>query len=146
MQSLKLIVFTCIVMMASCSLQKNSNNDQSESRILHVDEKALAKGTLLLHLPEKKPKGLAIQTPNGEWFVLQDHEEAIEIMPQTLFDSVDEMKFNIQTLKGTTWRESVKTIDVIFTSSGKYLIYFADNLETEPENTFSLQEVVDFKN
>jgi len=146
MRNMKLILFACLFMMASCSLQQNLNSTQSESRTFYVEKKALTNGTLLIYLPETKPKCLAIQTPNGEWYVLQDHEASIEIMPQTLFNSVDTMKFNIQTLKGTTWRESIKTIDVIFKTSGSYLIYFADNLETEPENTFSLQETIELKN
>ena len=63
-------------------------------------------------------------------------------MPQHQFDSVNTMKFDIKTLQGTTWRESKKTVDTIFKAPGKYLVYFADNLETEPENTSSFQALI----
>ncbi len=87
---------------------------------------------------------LAIQNPNGVWFVLQDAEDSIEVMPQDDFDSINVMEFEVSELKGVTWKDSKKVSDRVFTSQGSYLIYFSDNLETEPENTFSLQETVYF--
>ncbi|MCW8935151.1 MAG: hypothetical protein OQK98_10540 [Gammaproteobacteria bacterium] len=145
MNIMKLILLACITLMASCSLQQKSNNKQTGSRTFFIDEKALTNGTLLIHLPEHKPKCLSIKTPDNEWFVVQDNEESVETMPQAQFDSASKLEFNIKTLKGATWRDSRKTIEVIFKSPGHYLIYFADNLETEPENTYTLQEVIEIK-
>lgn len=145
MQYMKIIFFACLTIMVSCSLHSNSNGFQSEPGTFQVEEEALDKAILRIHLPEETPKSLAIQTPNGEWFVLQDHEESIEIMPQRRFESVKIMEFQIEKLEGVTWRGSKKITELVFKTSGKYLVYFADNLETEPENTFSLQQVIDFK-
>lgn len=111
-----------------------------------VDEAALSNGILRIFLPEEVPKKLAIQTPKGEWFILQEAEEAIEIMPQARFESVNIMEFKIDKLIGTTWRESRRVTELVFKYPGNYLVYFADNLETEPENTFCLQQTIRFKN
>ena len=131
--------------MMSCSMHSNSKVSPPEARTFYIEEEALDKGLLRIFLPEKTPKNLSIQTPKGEWFVLQDYEESIETMPQIRFESVEIMEFHIEKLKGVTWRNSKKTTDLIFKIPGNYLIYFADNLETEPENTFSLQGVINFK-
>lgn len=144
MQIIKLWVVSCIFLFSSCSLIPHSNISQSESAAFHIDQKSLNAGTLLIQLPSEKPECLSIQTPGGEWFVLQDKDAAIEIMPQAVFDATDKFSFNIRDLKGTTWRESEKVTEIIFKDSGRYRIYFADNLETEPENTYSLQGDVYF--
>lgn len=142
---LKTILVSCIIVITSCSSQSNSTNQNVELNAFYIEEKALSENILRIHLPDEKPKCLSIKTPSGEWFVLQDHQESIEIMPQALFDSTNKLEFKIKNLEGTIWRESKKTTDLIFKSSGKYLIYFANNLETEPENTFSLQKIINYK-
>jgi len=145
MQYIKLIVFTCLSAIVSCSLSSNSEQSAYKPNIFAVEEGALSKGILRIYLPEEAPKNLAIQTPSGEWFVLQESEESIEIMPQARFESLKIMEFKIEKLKGVTWRESKRVTELVFKYPGDYLVYFADNLETEPENTFSLQETIGFK-
>jgi hypothetical protein len=145
MQYIKFIVYACLTLIVSCSLSSNSDNSQYKPNTFDVEEGTLIKGVLRINLPEERPKNLAIQAPNGEWFVLQDSEESIEIMSQARFASVKTIEFQIEKLKGVTWRESKRVTELVFKISGDYLIYFADNLETEPENTFSLQEVISFK-
>jgi hypothetical protein len=144
MQYMKFVVYACLTIIVSCSLSSNSNNSLYTPNTFDVEEGALNKGILRVYLPEKTPKNLAIQAPNGEWFVLQDSEESIEIMPQARFESVKIMEFQIEKLKGVTWRESKRVTELVFKASGDYLVYFADNLETESENTFSLQETINF--
>lgn len=142
MRYFNIIMFSCLAFLASCSA---SNALQTASTPFTIEKEAINKGILRIHLPENRPKCLAIQSPNGEWYVLQDSEESIEIMPQERFDLTKEMEFKINELKGVTWKESKKVDELIFKTSGNYLIYFADNLETEPENTFTLQETISFK-
>lgn len=140
-----IVVFASLVILASCSLSSTQSDSQAGSRVFHIDKEALDKGMLRIHLPKPHPKCLSIRSPEGEWYVLQDSSESIEVMPQVDFDSTTEMEFNIAELKGVSWKESEKVTERIFTISGNYLIYFADNLETEPENTYSLQETIHFK-
>ena len=52
------------------------------------------------------------------------------------------MEFQIEKLYGVTWRESKRVTELIFKKPGTYLVYFADNLETESDSTFSLQKAV----
>ena len=145
MQYTKFIIFYFLVIIASCSLSYNQDNLKYKLNSFDVDDQALNEGILRIYLPEEVPKNLAIQAPNGEWFVLQESENSIEIMPQMDFESAKLMEFRIEKLKGVTWRESKRFTELIFKSPGTYLIYFADNLETEPTNTFSLQKSVSFK-
>ena len=68
-------------------------------------------------------------------------------MEPTDFMKATEIKLNVDKLKGIYWNPDTgkpKKV-LVFTMKGKYLIWFADNLETEPENTFFLEETVFFK-
>ncbi len=109
-----------------------------------VDERALTQGILRITLPEHAPKNFAIQAPTGQWFVLQEADEAIEIMPQAQFEAMQQLEFEIKRLQGVTWKEGRKVTEQVFSQPGRYTIYFADNLETEPENTFSFQKIVHY--
>ncbi len=129
----------------SCSIDSNLKYSQSKARSSFVQKEALNKGILRIHIPIDKPKSLAIRNPSGEWFVLQSQEESIEVMPQRLFDSVDKMEFKFETLEGVVWRGAVKSTELVFKKSGEYLIYFANNLETEPDNTYFLQDIINVK-
>lgn len=139
------LVLIIVVVLSSCSLSTSQNYNPRKSLSFEIDEKALNDGILRISLPPLVPKNMAIQSPTGEWFVLQDSDESIEFMPQDRFESTKFMEFQLNELKGVTWRESAKVIDKVFQSTGTYLIYFADNLETEPENTFSLQKSITLK-
>ncbi len=116
---------------------------QNENHFL-INEDALSEGILRIHLPSQHPKNFSIETPNGDWFVLQDSQANIELMPQAQFDSSTRIELVLADIKGTTWRSSVRAEEIIFKISGKYKIYFADNLETEPENTFSFMQEITF--
>jgi hypothetical protein len=146
MRHLKVItVFVSLIILASCSLSSAPGDNQAGSGLFHVDKEALDRGILRIHLPQPHPKYLSIRSPKGVWYVIQDSDESIKVIPQVDFDTTTDMNFKIAELRGVTWRESKKVTDLVFQSSGNYLIYFADNLETEPENTFSLQESIYFK-
>ena len=145
MKYIKHIVVILTILMVSCSINTKSNGSQPNSSTFYIDKKIIDDGILRIHMPVGAPKNLAIQNQNGEWFVLQDSKESIETMPQKQFESSTILEFKIDRLQGVIWRDSKKVSELVFKSSGTYLIYFADNLETEPENTFSLQEFIKFK-
>lgn len=145
MKYFKYIFVLFSIFIVSCSSHTKLDDSQSNSRAFYIEDKALDEGVLRIHIPMHAPKNLAIKTPNGEWFVLQDSEESIEIMPQKIFESSITLEFKVEKLQGVIWRDSKRVTDLIFKTPGIYLIYFADNLETEPENTFSLQESIKFE-
>lgn len=138
------LILLFIPLIYSCSSDNSSEKKTRTDKAFYIEKSLVKKGLLRIHVPEKRPKNLAIQDPNGAWFVLQDSDDKIETMPQEEFDSINIMEFETDKLKGVTWINANKVNKLIFTSQGKYLIYFADNLETEPENTFSLQENIVF--
>lgn len=135
-----LFILVVITTLSSCGAR--NNHDHSGDGSFYVNEKLIAKGELLITLPKERPENFAIQTPKGEWFVLQDSSDSIEIMPQSRFNSIKTMQFEVSTLMGAVWRDGVKSKEYVFQYSGTYLIYFANNLETEPENTFSFQQSI----
>jgi len=45
---------------------------------------------------------------------------------------------------GIIWQEGQKRKEKVFVKKSEYLIYFADNLEAEPENTFCFSQRIDY--
>lgn len=95
--------------------------------------------------PAKHPHGLAVKDPFGNFYVLQDADSS---QPQLMApsDFVKRTRFELETLrlKGTIRVDGKATQRPVFTETGEYLIYMADDMETEPENTFSLMGTVYF--
>ena len=56
----------------------------------------------------------------------------------TRFDFVPEK------LTGTVWLNGLSTLQRVFRGSGRYVFYFADNMDTEPENTYAMALSVQF--
>lgn len=137
MPLIKLCIVVTWLALVSCS-----TNNHEPKTVFDVDEQALSKGVLKVFLPDEAPKNFAIQNPDGDWFVIQQASDQIGIMNQRTFESLNVLELKLSTLKGTTWRDGIKKRETVFQQSGHYRIYFADNLETEPENTFSLQEMI----
>ncbi len=138
-----LISFIFIITLSACHSFDSHPTNTTIS--LTVDADALSKGTLKISLPEKHPKYFAIKTPNNEWYYIQDSTIPIHTVPQNEFESASNLEFDVKHLEGVTWRNGIKVNERVFKDSGKYLIYFADNLETEPENTFSMGISVSFE-
>ena len=95
-----------------------------------------------LKYPKRHPKNIAIQTPSGLWYSVQSVDDKISIMPQEDFQGSTELTLDPQSLVGVTFKDGVRVQENVFTQYGKYLIYMADNLETEPENTFNFKGAI----
>lgn len=130
------IVVALILTLSACA----------DENVFSINQDLIEKGVIEISLPNERPKNLAIKDPDGQWFVLQDEAESIESFPQSTFDTVKIMKLDMKEVMGTVWRDGVKSEELVFKESGKYLIYFANNLETEPENTFSFQSYIEYQN
>lgn len=141
MSYLKLTFFAHLLFLVSCSFHTES----TPKSLFSINKQALNNGLLHINLPKQHPKNLAIRDPKGEWFVVQDVGQSIQVIPQKVFESISKLELKLNELVGTTWRESKKSTEIVFKYSGKYLIYFANNLETEPENTFSLQKIISYR-
>ncbi|KGJ91905.1 hypothetical protein [Colwellia psychrerythraea] len=96
-------------------------------------------------MPTIRSKNLAIVDPNEQWFIIQNAESNILMMPQKDFMQINLLSLPIINTTGFTWLDGVKTEQTIFKKTGKYRIYFADNLETETENTFNFSACITVK-
>ncbi len=85
----------CSTFTMKLTTQKNENH-------FFINEGALSDGILHIHLPSQHPKSFSIETPSGDWFVLQDSHANIELMPQAQFDSSTRIELALANLKGTT--------------------------------------------
>jgi len=87
-------------------------------------------------LPKLHPAKMSIRDPDGTWHWIQDAEEKITFMPDTEFREATNIVIDSATLQGVSWVDGRKSSGLVFRRPGEYLIYIANNLETEPENTF----------
>lgn len=135
MKKIKIIVLF-VVLFVSYGLVHSSSND------IQIDKNLLKKNILKISLPDVFPKHLEIITPDHQTYVLQDDTQGVELYPQKEFEKLSEITLDMNTLVGTTWKDSKKIKEKIFTESGNYTIYFANELETEIDNSFSLKKVI----
>jgi len=113
--------------------------------ILQFDSKNLHKGdTLSITMPLPHPKELAVRAPDGRWFYLQVEDEGAGemLMPSEQFSTLQKLELNTGQLVARYWDDGKAMRAKIFTQTGDYLIYMADNLETEPENTLSFASII----
>ena len=96
-------------------------------------------GTITLTLPAKHPSKLSIRDPDGVWHLIHDNDEQVMLANFEISASVT---IAVSNLTGVSWANGKKIEGLVFKKPGGYLIYLADNLETEPENTFSLSRQV----
>jgi hypothetical protein len=97
---------------------------------------------LLIQLGDPHPHHLLIYSPEGYVYYF--------LKTNSLFDEVifkKELVVDPLIFKGIRLDENTgeEIEEIVFTSPGKYILYFANNTETEPENTFSLERSITFK-
>ena len=61
------------------------------------------------------------------------------------YSQATSLKLRVGDVSGVTWIDGKKTEKKIFRVPGDYMIYMADNLETESENTFYLTTTIKYK-
>jgi hypothetical protein len=97
---------------------------------------------LIIELVDPHPNHLLINSPEGYVYYF--------LKTKDLFDEVifkNELVIDPLSFKGIRFDENTgeEIEEIVFTTPGKYKIYFANNTETEPENTFSLERSITFK-
>ena len=102
-------------------------------------------GSLSLSFPGNHPLKMAIIIPGSDnpYVFLQDGTEIMEFVPADSFAKVRNMVLKADQ-QGIRFINGSKHREAIFKKSGYYTVVLADNLETEPENTNSLQARVYF--
>ncbi len=120
-----------------------SNYPQEEQGALKSSPRVLYHGdTLTLAMPAHHPQGLAIKTPADDWYYLQDPTAASRLMAKEDFARLTRLEIPTAELQAIRWVGGRAEKAKVFTQTGEYLIYMADNLETEPENTFHFMTTV----
>lgn len=130
------------LLLSSCAVEPVTIN--KDYGPLYINADLFKKGILNIRLPEKRPQKMAIQSPSGEWFVLQDPTARIAIMPQASFATNDKLEFELRLIRGITSRNGVASKEHVFEEPGVYRIYFADNLDAQSDSTFSMEETVNY--
>ena len=114
----------------------DDDNNLCDGRFsIHVSQ--ISERTVKICLPEKRPKSFGMVSPLGEWFVIHSVDDGIELMPHKDFLDASLLNLNLERSDGLIWIEGKKVTRKLFVGSGEYTFIFADNLETEQENTFS---------
>ncbi len=120
-----------------------SNYPQEEQGALKSSPRVLYRGdTLTLTMPAQHPQGLAIKDPADDWYYIQDPSAATQLMGKEDFARLTQLELPTAELHALRWVEGRAETTKVFTQTGEYLIYMADNLETEPENTFHFMTTV----
>lgn len=96
-----------------------------------------AGAALTLRLSEKHPERMAIIDPDERYFYIQDPEVS-RLMEPTAFAQARELIIDAAQ-SGLCYVDGKARTGAVFTKSGVYVIYLADNLETEEENTDALR-------
>ena len=97
---------------------------------------------LIIKLEDPHPNHLLIYSPEGYVYYF--------LKTKGLFDEVifkKEFVLDPLSFKGIRFDENTgeQIEEIVFTTPGKYKLYFANNTETEPDNTFSLERSITFK-
>lgn len=97
---------------------------------------------ITLKLPEEPPRNLAIRDPAGEWYYVMGDEGLVKYSD---FISGREIKLKVNDVKGILWVDGKEGVRNVFEKPGEYLLYMANNLETEQENTYFIEATVFFQ-
>lgn len=64
--------------------------------------------------------------------------------PLLVRSPANEFRFHVGALKGRFWTDDGREVEAqVFDGPGRYTLYFADNLDTEPDNAASCSIVLD---
>ena len=131
------------------SVSKKINKVLHDDEILKFNSKNLYKNdTLSITLPIPHPKELAVKTPNGKWFYLHVENEGDSemLMPKEEFAKLKRLDLDTGKLEARYWDDGKAMRGKVFVETGAYLIYMADNLETEPDNTLHFSSIIQYNN
>lgn len=116
-----------------------------DASLVVTPKQASKNDTVKLTFPVSHPQNIAIKSPAGEWYTIHGESESILLMPDSEFKSATSIQLHLSSVMGTKWVEGRAVNEAVFTEPGSYIIYMADNLETDPENTFFISNTIELK-
>jgi len=132
---------------SSGTVSKQMNKVLHDDEILKFNSKILYKGDeISISLPLPHPKELAIKSPNGTWFYLHVENEGDSemLMPKEKFAALKQLNLDTSKLEARYWDNGKAMRGKVFGVTGAYLIYMADNLETELDNTLHFSSIIQY--
>ena len=136
----KIAVLFSLFYLTGCVANENHTQLVDSSALQANPGTILLGDSVLLKFPQKHPKNLSIQSPNGTWYSIHNTDNEISIISPEKYSHANELDLKTGELEGITWKNGIKMKQIVFKEHGKYLIYMADNMETEPENTFHFMQ------
>jgi len=136
-----------VFMLASCTQEDKSNysNNEKITGLSLSSNQVTTSDTLVLTFPQKHPARLAIKDPKDRYFILHDEALNTPLMSHKQYMQTTTLSIKVSKITGVTWINGKRTNKQVFSVPGEYMIYMADNLETEPENTFYLMKSIIYK-
>jgi hypothetical protein len=113
------------------------------SGVVHVCPSTLRGDSVAtLTIGEQHPTGFAVRRPDGSWIDLAG--DGVVHTSIEDFSALAKFVFVPEFLIGTEWIDGRPTESRVFLGAGRYIFYFADNLDTEAENTYAIALAVEF--
>ena len=110
------------------------------SGFVHADTitcNVTSNGDVHISMVAPHPEHALVIRPNGETVWLQTSPEYIHKKIEN-FGELEKWVITPET-KGTVWIDGQASVDPIIQGNGRYHLYIAENLETEPENTYFIE-------
>lgn len=127
---------------ASCAPQDSTPTDGASA--MRVVPPTVALGDrFTVYFPADHPKALAIVAPDDQWYVLQSPVDDIWMLDGEGFEHAQSLEIDTGAVTATTWRQGERQVEPVFQGAGHYQLYMADNLETEPDNTFHFETSIE---
>ena len=136
-----------VALVTGCTPEGQSNtSDTQQTAGLTLSAKQVTESdTLILRFPQLHPARLAVKDPADHFLILHAEELITRIMSHEKYKNTTSISLKISEVVGVTWIDGKKIEKKVFSLPGEYMIYMADNLETEPENTFYLTTTVNYE-
>ncbi len=104
-----------------------------------------ANDVITISFPRNHPKKMSIRSPSNEWYVVHEKSEKIYLLPKNSASKITSVQKKVSEINGVKWVDGKRVVGPVFNESGEYMFYMADNLETEPDNTFHLTNTVTYR-
>ncbi len=152
-RNLFLRILLCIFLLVPCFMieaaQENTVQSGEQGRksgpIIIYPSIVSPATNITITFPKNHPKNVSIRSPGGEWYVVHEKSERVSLLPYRQFLLATSVKKRVSEIRGVKWFDGKRIVERVFNEPGEYLFYMADNLETEPENTYSMMATIVYK-
>lgn len=133
---MKVIFISMVFLFSSNDGVSKDNCAHSNSPAYKVCPSVLRdKSGVSISLPKNHLKQAGVITPGGDFIYLVYGEFFSGGFEN--FQSLDVVNFSVPKLSGIIYVDGKKSNRKVFIEPGKYIFYFADSLDTEPDNPIS---------